>query len=71
MGTHQEDPPIYGQPHIQDHLLSSGPGGSSVVGARRSSKPPKVPLVRDLWSLLDGGWGVLTGSWGVLVPIIV
>ena len=29
--------------------------------------PPKVPLVRASWSLLDGIWGVLKGSWGVLV----
>ena len=27
--------------------------------------PPNVPLLRALWSLLDGIWGVLEG-WGVL-----
>ena len=31
------------------------------------SRPPNVPLLRALWSLLDGIWGVLKGSWGVLV----
>ena len=25
---------------------------------------PNVPLLRALWSLLDGIWGVLKGSWG-------
>ena len=31
-------------------------------------RPPlfSVPLLRALWSLLDGVWGVLKGSWGVL-----
>ena len=28
---------------------------------------PNVPLLRALWSLLDGIWGVLKGSWEVLV----
>ena len=27
---------------------------------------PSVPLLRALWSPLDGIWGVLKGSWGVL-----
>ena len=30
-------------------------------------RPPNVPLLRALWSLVDGTWGVLKGSWGVLV----
>ena len=30
-------------------------------------RPPNVPLLRALWSLLDGIWGSLKGSWGVLV----
>ena len=30
-------------------------------------RPPNVPLLRAVWSLLDGIWGVLKGSWGVLV----
>ena len=30
-------------------------------------RPPNVPLLRALWSLLDGIWGLLKGSWGVLV----
>ena len=29
--------------------------------------PFNVPLLRGLWSLLDGISGVLKGSWGVLV----
>ena len=29
--------------------------------------PPNVPLLRPLWSLLDGIWGVLKSSSGVLV----
>ena len=28
--------------------------------------PPGVPLVRALWSLLDGMWDVSKGSWGPL-----
>ena len=28
--------------------------------------PPNVPLLRPLWSLLDGIGGSLKGSWGVL-----
>ena len=30
-------------------------------------RPPNLPLLRALWSLLVGIWGVLKGSWGVLV----
>ena len=30
-------------------------------------RPPNVPLLRAVWSLLDAIWGVLKGSWGVLV----
>ena len=30
-------------------------------------RPPNVPLLGALWSLLDGSWGVLKGSSGVLV----
>ena len=33
----------------------------------RVPRPPNVPLLRALWSLLDAIWGVLKGSWGVLV----
>ena len=29
-------------------------------------RPPNVPLLRALWSLLDGISGLLKGSWGVL-----
>ena len=31
-------------------------------------RPPNVPLLRALWSLLDGILGLLKGGWGVLVP---
>ena len=31
--------------------------------------PPKVPLLRASWSLLDGIWGLLKGSWGVLAVL--
>ena len=31
-----------------------------------SPRPPNVPLLRAIWSLLDGIWGLLKGSWGVL-----
>ena len=30
-------------------------------------RPPNVPLLRALWSLLVGIWCILKGSWGVLV----
>ena len=33
---------------------------------RYLNTPPKVPLLRALWSLLDGIKGALKGSWGVL-----
>ena len=33
--------------------------------------PPNVPLLRALWSPLDGILGVLKGSWGVLVYIYI
>ena len=29
-------------------------------------RPPNLPLLGALWSLLDGIWGVLKGSWEVL-----
>ena len=29
--------------------------------------PPNVPLLKALWSLVDGFWGSLKGSGGVLV----
>ena len=32
-------------------------------------RPPNVPLLRALWSLLVGIWGILKGSWGVLVEV--
>ena len=32
----------------------------------RQPKPPNVPLLRAVRSLLDSIWGVLKGSWGVL-----
>ena len=42
---------------------------SKVSELRRVQDLPRlnVPLLRALWSLLDGSWGVLEGSWGVLV----
>ena len=33
------------------------------------SRPPNVPLLRALWSLLVGIWAILRGSWGVLVVV--
>ena len=35
----------------------------------RLPRPPNVPLLRALWSLLDGIWGLLKGSRGVLVHV--
>ena len=32
-------------------------------------RPPNVPLLRALWSLLDGIWGLLKGSWGCWIHI--
>ena len=32
-------------------------------------RPPNVPLLRALWSLLDSIRGVLKGSWGVVVIV--
>ena len=29
-------------------------------------RPPNVPLLRALWSVLDGIWGLLKGSLGIL-----
>ena len=49
-------------------------GRRITVGSRSFSfeqvavpRPPNVPLLRALRSLLDGTWGILKGSWGVLV----
>ena len=36
----------------------------------RLPRPPNVPLLRALGSLLDSIWGFLKGSWGVLVGCI-
>ena len=33
--------------------------------------PPNIPLLRALWSVLDGTWGLLKGSWGVLVHSVI
>ena len=33
------------------------------VAADMPSASPNVPLLRALWSLLDGTWGVLVDSW--------
>ena len=65
-------------------LLTLGLGHGFVVGAVRpmqrgelwlptksSPRPPNVPLLRAIWSLLDGIWGLLKGSWGVLAEIKV
>ena len=32
----------------------------------QNDRPPNVPLLRALWSLLDAILGLLKGSWGVL-----
>ena len=33
-------------------------------------RPPNVPLLRGLRSLLVGIWGILKGSWGVPLPLL-
>ena len=50
-------------------------GTPAIAGAWRimhadSPRPPNVPLLRALWSLLDGIWGFLKGSWGVLAYVV-
>ena len=55
--------------------LCDGDRGASVKYQRPIKRAFKVniptslnvPLLRALWSLLDGIWGSLKGSWGVLV----
>ena len=42
------------------------PFKGSFGGASYQPCAPNVPLLRALWSLLDGIWGSLKGSWGVL-----
>ena len=32
----------------------------------QGARPSNLPLLRALWTPLDGIWGVLKGSWGVL-----
>ena len=50
------------------HVLSILGSWAILLGAFGGpGKPPNVPLLRALWSLLDGIWGLLKGSWGVLV----
>ena len=57
--------------------LSADPSGSKCQHGSffdiQIPRPPNVPLLRALWSLLDGIWGLLKGSWGVLVgsPVLV
>ena len=47
--------------------LQGSPRYSSALSVELLPRPPNVPLLRALWSLLDGIWGLLKGSWGVLV----
>ena len=51
------------------YLLSKGTYQPVAAITPRGSipRPPNVPLLRALWSLLDGTWGLLKGSSGVLV----
>ena len=50
------------------HEVDRLPGASaSLAWFWRVPSPANVPLLRALWSLLDGIWGVLKGSGGVLV----
>ena len=37
---------------------------------RLYTRPPNVPPLMTLWSLLDDVWGVLRGCWGVLYGTI-
>ena len=46
---------------------SQGKLGAKLLKCISLPRPPNVPLLRALWSLLDGIWCVLKGSWGVLV----
>ena len=50
--------------------LSSSTPGPDLMSPRQETppRPPNVPLLRALWSLLVGIWGFLKGSWGVLAP---
>ena len=41
-------------------------GTNPKVSIKLPNRPPNVPLLRALWSLLDVVWGLLKGSWGVL-----
>ena len=45
--------------------MTMGPYTEFLLG--HLPRPPNVPPLRALWSLLDGIWGVLEGIWGVLV----
>ena len=50
----------YGDPYCSHFSLKAAPK------IQAHPTPPKVPLLRAIWSLLDGIWGLLKGSWGVL-----
>ena len=39
--------------------------GGTIPKAAYGPRPPNVPLLRALWSLLDGIRGSLKASWGV------
>ena len=45
---------------------ASPPQFCNSVKFRSKPRPPNVPLLRTIWSLLDGIWGSLKGSWGLL-----
>ena len=55
------------KPEIQERTLNPVEFLQHRFQAYSLPRAPNIPLLRALWSLLDGTWGVLKGSWGVLV----
>ena len=47
--------------------VAEGSRSKYLPGDSYVPKPPNIPPLRALWSVLDGIWAILKGSWGVLV----
>ena len=60
---------------LERKQTSEGPDVKRIRGLKHPAlyelwplpRPPNVPPLRALWSLLDGICGILKGSWEVLV----
>ena len=54
----------HGQGTEKHGLRREGADAARTCRQWLAPRPPNVPLLKALWSLLDGIWGVLKRSWG-------